>query len=86
VGTRKTGTVKWFSEARRFGFITRDAGPDIFFHYTGIRFQEGDRVSFEIIDDAIQRPQAVEVCVVGKDLGAQAAAVFASATRGRRGV
>jgi cold shock protein len=49
------GTVKWFNNAKGFGFIGReDGGPDVFVHYTGIvgdKFKvlrEGDRVEFDI--------------------------------------
>jgi CspA family cold shock protein len=31
-----TGTVKWFNEAKGYGFIRRDDGPDLFVHYTNI--------------------------------------------------
>ncbi|HQX34669.1 MAG TPA: cold shock domain-containing protein, partial [Dokdonella sp.] len=30
---RETGTVKWFNDAKGFGFITRESGPDVFVHF-----------------------------------------------------
>ncbi len=49
------GTVKWFNNAKGFGFIGRDDGPDVFVHYTAIQvdgyksLKEGDAVEFDII-------------------------------------
>src|SRR5258708_22834038 len=49
------GTVKWFHNAKGYGFIGRDDGPDVFVHYTGIvgegykTLEEGDTVEFEIV-------------------------------------
>ena len=49
------GTVKWFNNAKGFGFIGREDGPDVFVHYSGIvgdKFKtlcEGDRVEFDIV-------------------------------------
>ncbi|NIN70187.1 MAG: cold shock domain-containing protein, partial [Anaerolineae bacterium] len=34
---RFTGTVKWFSDRKGYGFITRDEGKDVFVHHSGIR-------------------------------------------------
>jgi len=34
---RETGTVRWFSSSRGYGFIVRDRGGDLFVHFTAIR-------------------------------------------------
>lgn len=49
---RQTGTVKWFNDAKGFGFITPESGPDLFVHFRAIQgngfksLQEGQKVSF----------------------------------------
>ncbi|HEX5437884.1 MAG TPA: cold-shock protein [Gemmatimonadaceae bacterium] len=64
--SRITGTVKWFNDAKGFGFISREGGPDVFVHFSAIRangfksLQEGDRVEFEIVQGQ-KGPQAAEV-------------------------
>jgi len=51
---RQIGTVKWFNDAKGFGFISRENGPDVFVHFRAIQgsgfrtLQEGQKVSFEV--------------------------------------
>ena len=48
------GTVKWFSDAKGFGFIAPESGDDVFVHHTAIRMDgfrtlhEGEHVTFEV--------------------------------------
>lgn len=63
---RLTGTVKWFNDAKGFGFIGREGGPDVFVHFTAIEsngfksLAEGDQVEFEIVEGQ-KGPQAANV-------------------------
>ncbi len=63
------GTVKWFNNAKGFGFIGREDGPDVFVHYSALiaegykSLQEGDAVEFEIVDGQ-KGPQAANVVKV----------------------
>ncbi|NLC70590.1 MAG: cold-shock protein [Desulfuromonadaceae bacterium] len=49
-----TGMVKWFNNAKGFGFIQQDDGPDVFVHFSAIKgdgfksLEEGQRVSFDV--------------------------------------
>jgi CspA family cold shock protein len=57
------GTVKWFNNAKGFGFIGREDGPDVFVHYSAIQvdgyksLKEGDEVEFDIVNGQ-KGPQA----------------------------
>jgi CspA family cold shock protein len=63
---RLKGTVKWFNNAKGYGFIGRADGPDVFVHYSAITsegyksLQEGDPVEFEITEGQ-KGPQAANV-------------------------
>lgn len=60
------GTVKWFNDAKGFGFIEQDNGPDVFVHFSAIEgdgfksLSEGDRVSFDV-NEGPKGPQAASV-------------------------
>ena len=55
---RENGTVKWFNNAKGFGFIAREQGDDIFVHYSAISaegyrsLEEGQKVEFSVEEDA----------------------------------
>jgi len=73
------GTVKFFNDAKGFGFITRDDGVDVFVHYTAIAgsgfrsLQDGERVEFEVEEGKDNRgPRAVSVVRLGTMAGTPA--------------
>ena len=65
-GMRITGKVKWFNNAKGYGFIEREGGNDVFVHFSAIQgsgfrtLEEGQQVEFEIVDGP-KGPQAVNV-------------------------
>jgi CspA family cold shock protein len=64
-----TGTVKWFNEAKGFGFIEQESGPDVFAHFSAIAatgfktLVEGQKVEFTITQGQ-KGPQAENITVL----------------------
>ena len=60
------GKVKWFNDAKGFGFIQQDNGPDVFVHFSSIQedgfkaLAEGERVKFDVVNGK-KGPQAANV-------------------------
>ena len=63
---KKQGRVKWFNDAKGYGFIEQENGQDVFVHYSAIggegykSLREGQEVTFEVVDGA-KGPQATNV-------------------------
>ncbi len=63
------GTIKWFNNAKGYGFIGREDAPDLFVHYSSIQqdgyksLREGDQIEFDVVQGA-KGPQADQVIVV----------------------
>jgi len=63
---RETGTVKWFSNPKGYGFISRDEGDDVFVHYSAVEgggfrsLDEGERVEFTV-EQGEKGPRAANV-------------------------
>jgi CspA family cold shock protein len=64
--TTTTGTVKWFNDAKGFGFIEQESGPDVFAHYSNISdsgfktLAEGQKVEFTVTQGQ-KGPQAENI-------------------------
>ncbi len=64
--SKTTGTVKWFNEAKGFGFIEQENGPDVFAHFRNIASEgfktlaEGQKVEFEVTQGQ-KGPQAENI-------------------------
>ncbi|MDQ3606725.1 MAG: cold shock domain-containing protein, partial [Gemmatimonadota bacterium] len=64
---RRSGTVKWFSEEKGYGFIQQEGGPDVFVHHSAIQgsgfkaLTEGERVEFDVAEDRDGRSKAQDV-------------------------
>lgn len=62
------GTVKWFNNAKGYGFITRENGEDLFVHFKAIvgegykTLKQGEKVQFEV-EQGPKGPQAVNVSI-----------------------
>ena len=65
------GTVKWFNDAKGYGFVELDGSDDVFVHFTSIQgegyrtLNEGDKVEFDIEEDP-KGPRAANVVVIEK--------------------
>ena len=65
-----TGIVSWFNNAKGYGFLKHEGGPDVFCHYTaiqrdGYKTVKGDEpVEFDVVQGEKGRPQAANVTVL----------------------
>jgi CspA family cold shock protein len=63
------GVMKWFNNAKGYGFVGQENGPDIFVHYSAIQregyksLREGDEIEFDIVEGG-KGPQADQVVII----------------------
>jgi CspA family cold shock protein len=66
---RERGLVKWYNERKKYGFVTRTSGPEIFIHRSGFdgmgRVRPGDLVEFAV-EEGDKGPMAVEVRLLAR--------------------
>jgi CspA family cold shock protein len=71
---KETGTVKWFSNDKGYGFISREEGDDVFVHYSAIQgggfktLSEGQRVEFNV-EEGAKGLRAANVVPIGEPTG-----------------
>jgi CspA family cold shock protein len=69
MSTTTTGSVKWFNEAKGFGFIEQESGPDVFAHFSAIvsegfkTLADGQRVQF-VVTQGPKGPQAENIVCI----------------------
>jgi cold shock CspA family protein len=89
--SRDNGTVKWFSQEKGFGFVTREDGTDIFVHHSGISgrgfktLEQGEPVEFDVIEEPKGLKAANLVRLNAPEGGAEEAGMGQDAGYGARG-
>lgn len=67
------GPVRWFNNAKGFGFLGREDGPDVFCHFSAIQHEgyktlkEGEMVEFDVVEGEKGKPQADKVIALKGD-------------------
>ncbi len=70
---KEAGTVKWFSNDKGYGFISREGGDDVFVHYSAIEgggfrtLREGQRVEFNV-EEGPKGLRAIDVVPIGQSM------------------
>ncbi len=88
---RITGTVKWFSQEKGYGFIKQEDGADVFVHHTAIQspgfrtLNEGERVEFDVIEEPKGLKAQNVVRLDAPQGGQESSGGFGGAPGGQRG-